>query len=286
MFFHLLHWIIGPVTPRSINHEKYTLVIVDEYSRYTWVYFLKKKSQAPETIISFIKRVENQNDIKVKQLRIDNGTEFRIDTLVNFCDEKGISQNFSSPYTPKQNGVAERKNRTLIEAARIMLSGSVFSKQYWTEAVATACYTQNRSTIVKRHLKTPYGIFCKRILKISFLHVFGCPVYIHNHKDHLGKFDEKADDGYLLGYSLVSKAFRAFNTRRQQTKETCHITFDESPEAIKFSKPSVDNINIAESERYPPDEYLHPYEPSQMYQTNSNDVSFIEPYECPEPVVS
>ncbi|GKB08367.1 retrovirus-related pol polyprotein from transposon TNT 1-94 [Tanacetum coccineum] len=146
-------------TRRSINHEKYTLVIIDEYSRYTWVYFLKKKSQAPKTIMSFIKRVENQNDIKVKQLRTDN-------------------------------------------------------------------------------------------------------VYIHNHKDHLGNFDEKADDGYLLGYSLVSKAFRLFNTRRQQTKETYHIRFDESPDAIKFLKPSVDNINIAETERYPPDEYLHPYEPS------------------------
>ncbi|GJW13715.1 retrovirus-related pol polyprotein from transposon TNT 1-94 [Tanacetum coccineum] len=120
---HLLHMdLFGPVTPRSINHEKYTLVIVDEYSRYTWVYFLKKKSQAPETIMSFIKRVENQNDIKVKQLRTDNGTEFRNSILVNFCDEKWISQNFSSPYTPEQNGVAERKNRTLIEAARTMLS--------------------------------------------------------------------------------------------------------------------------------------------------------------------
>ncbi|GJZ52568.1 hypothetical protein Tco_0607083, partial [Tanacetum coccineum] len=97
---------------------------------------------------------------------------------------------------------------------------------------------------------------------ISFLHVFGCLVYIHNHKDHLGKFDEKADDGYLFGYSLVSKEFRVFNTRRQQNEETCHITFDKSLEAIKFLKPSVDNINIAESERYPPGEYLHPYEPS------------------------
>ncbi|GKD10484.1 retrovirus-related pol polyprotein from transposon TNT 1-94 [Tanacetum coccineum] len=154
-----------------------------------------------------------------------------------------------------------------------------------TEAVATACYTQNKSTIVKRHLKTPYEIFSKRIPNINFIHVFGCPVYIHNHKDHLGKFDEKADDGYLLGYSLVSKAFRVFNTRRQQTEETYHITFDESPDAIKFLQPSVDNINIAETERYPPNEYLHPYEPSQRYQTNSNDVSFIEPYEYPKPVV-
>nr|GEU31392.1 retrovirus-related Pol polyprotein from transposon TNT 1-94 [Tanacetum cinerariifolium] len=250
------------LTKRSINHEKYTLVIVDEYSRYTWVYFLKKKSQAPETILSFIKRVENQNDIKVKQLRIKNGTEFRNSILVNFCDEKSISQNFYSLYTPEQNGFAERKNRTLIEAARTMLSGSIFSKQYWTEAIAAAYDTQNRSTIVKRHLKTPYEIFRKRILNINFIHVFGCPVYIHNHKDHLGKFDKKADDCYLLGYSLVSKAFRVFNTKRQQIEETDHITYDESLDAIKFSKPSVDNINIAETERYPPNEYLYPFEPS------------------------
>ncbi|GKG25512.1 hypothetical protein Tco_0398658, partial [Tanacetum coccineum] len=87
--------------------------------------------------------------------------------------------------------------------------------------------------------------------------------YIHNHKDHLGKFDEKDDDGYLLRYSIVSKAFRVFNTRRQQIEEIYHITFDESPDAIKFSKLSVDNINIAESKRYPPDEYLYHYEPSQ-----------------------
>ncbi|GKF22276.1 retrovirus-related pol polyprotein from transposon TNT 1-94 [Tanacetum coccineum] len=166
-----------------------------------------------------------------------------------------------------------------------MLSGSAFSKQYWTEALATACYTQNISTIVKRLLKTPYEVFCKRILNINFLHVFGCPDYIYNHKDHLRKFDEKADDGYLLGYSLVSKAFRVFNTRRQQIEETYHITFDENPDAIKFSKPSVDDISIAETEIYPPDEYLHPYEPSQRYQTNNNDVMFKEPYECPKPVV-
>ncbi|GJW70937.1 hypothetical protein Tco_0127854 [Tanacetum coccineum] len=106
--------------------------------------------------------------------------------------------------------------------------------------------------------------------------------YIHNHKDHLGKFDEKADDGYLLRYSLISKAFRVFNTRRQQTKETYPITFDESPDASKFLRPLVDNINITETGRYPSDEYLHLYEPSQRYQTNNNDVSFIEPYECPE----
>ncbi|GKA61238.1 retrovirus-related pol polyprotein from transposon TNT 1-94 [Tanacetum coccineum] len=136
-----LHKYVEQPGPKvTINHEKYTLVIVDEYSSYTWVYFLKKKSHAPETIMSFIKRVENQNDIKVKQLRTDNGTEFENSILVNFCDEKRISQNFSSPYTPEQNGIAKRKNRTL-QAARTIFSGSVFSKLYLAEVVATTCYT-------------------------------------------------------------------------------------------------------------------------------------------------
>ncbi|GKE86137.1 retrovirus-related pol polyprotein from transposon TNT 1-94, partial [Tanacetum coccineum] len=166
----------------SIKHEKYTLVIVDEYSRYTC---LMKKSQAPKIIMSFIRMVENQNDVKVKQNRTDNGTEFRNHKLEIFCYENGICHNFSSPYTPKQNGVAERKNRTLIEAAKTMLNGPVPSKNFWTEAVRIACYTQNRSIIVKRHDKTPYEIFRERIPDIRYFHVFRCRVFIHNHKDHL-----------------------------------------------------------------------------------------------------
>ncbi|GJV18590.1 retrovirus-related pol polyprotein from transposon TNT 1-94 [Tanacetum coccineum] len=246
---HLLHMdLFRPVTPMSINHEKYTIFIVDDYSR-------------------------------TDNVMIQNTS------LSTFVMKRGFIKTFPLPIHLYKMVLLKGKIEPLIEAVRTMLSGSVFSKQYWTEVVATACYTQNRSTIVKRHLKTPYEIFCKRILNINFLHVFVCSVYIHNHKDHIGKFDEKADDGHLLGYSLVSKAFRFFNTRRQKTKETYHITFNESPDAIKFSKPSVDNINIAENERYPPDEYLYHYEHSQRYQTNSNDVSFIEPYECPEPVV-
>ncbi|GJV11381.1 retrovirus-related pol polyprotein from transposon TNT 1-94 [Tanacetum coccineum] len=228
------------------------------------------KSKALETIMSFIKRVENKNDIKVKQFRTDNGTEFRNSILINFCDERGISQNFSSPYTPEQNGVAERKNRTLIEAARTMLSGSVFLKQYWDEAVATTCYTQNRSTIVKRHLKTPYEIFRGRIPNIDFLHVFGCPVYIHNHKDYLGKFDEKANDGYFLRYLLVSKAFRVFNTKRQQTKVTYHITFNEITDAIKFTRSTYDYLIFPNSERYTPDD-LEPNTNKSSDQTEQND---------------
>ncbi|GKC41721.1 hypothetical protein Tco_1059443 [Tanacetum coccineum] len=127
--------------------------------------------------------------------------------------------------------------------------------------------------------------FLSTFMMKELLHAILKKVYIHNHKDYFGKFDEKSDDGYFLGCSLVSKAFKVFNTRRQQMEETYHITFDESTDAIKFTKPSDDNITIAESERYLPDEYLHPYEPSQRYQINSYVVSFIEPYERPEPAV-
>ncbi|GJY58733.1 retrovirus-related pol polyprotein from transposon TNT 1-94 [Tanacetum coccineum] len=196
---HLLYMdLFGLVSPMFIHHEKYTLVIVDEYSR-------------------------NHE-------------------LESFFDEKGISQNFSSPYTPKQNGIAEKKNKTLIEAARTMLNGSVLSKHLWTEAVRVACYTQNRLIIVKRHDKTPYEIFREIIPDISYFHVFRCTVFIHNHKDHLGKFDAKADDGYFLRYSFVSKAFKVFNTRRQQVEETYHVTFDESMEAIRFTNTLIDEI--------------------------------------------
>ncbi|GJR00015.1 retrovirus-related pol polyprotein from transposon TNT 1-94 [Tanacetum coccineum] len=135
----------------------------------------------------------------------------------------------------------ERKNKTLIEAARTMLNGLVLSKYFWTKAVIVACYTQNRSIIVKRYDKTPYEIFRERIPDISYFHVFGCPVFIHNHKDHLGKFDAKADNGYFLGYSFISKAFRVFNTKRQQVEETYHKSCPEviALKSLKYLTPDT-----------------------------------------------
>ncbi|KAJ9558388.1 LOW QUALITY PROTEIN: hypothetical protein OSB04_013002 [Centaurea solstitialis] len=139
-----------------------------------------------------------------------------------------ISQNFSSVRTPQQNGVAERRNRTLIEAARSMLSEANLATQFWAEAVNTACYTQNRSLIVKRFRRTPYELFRNRKPSIEHLHIFGCVCYILNNKDNLGKFDSKSDDGIFLGYSSISKTYRVFNKRRQTIEETIHVKFDES----------------------------------------------------------
>nr|GEZ05047.1 retrovirus-related Pol polyprotein from transposon TNT 1-94 [Tanacetum cinerariifolium] len=158
-----------------------------------------------------------------------------------------------------------------------MLNGSVISKNFWTEAVMVACYTQNRSIIVKRHDKSPYEIFRERIPNISYFHVFGCPVFIHNNKDHLGKFYAKANDGYFLGYSFVSKAFRVFNKRRQQVEETYHVTFDETMEAIGFTNTLVDEIGINDCSRYPPDEFQN-NDPSRQYQVDVDVSYYIIPY--------
>ncbi|KAJ9561157.1 hypothetical protein OSB04_006317 [Centaurea solstitialis] len=225
----LLHMdLFGPVNVQSIGGKKYTLVIVDEYSRYTWVFFLRAKSDAPEEIILFVRKMERLNNLTVRSIRSDHGTEFKNSTLESFFEQKGISQNFSSVRTPQQNGVAERRNRTLIEAARSMLSEANLATQFWAEAVNTACYTQNRSLIVKRFRRTAYELFRNRKPSIEHLHIFGCVCYILNNKDNLGKFDSKSDDGIFLGYSSISKTYRVFNKRRQTIEETIHVKFDES----------------------------------------------------------
>ncbi|GKA83599.1 retrovirus-related pol polyprotein from transposon TNT 1-94 [Tanacetum coccineum] len=168
---------------------------------------LSKKSDVADCIISFIRKMENLNKVRVKELRSDNGTEFRNHKLEEFCVEK----------------------------ARTMLNSAKLPKQFWGEAVNTTCFTQNRSIIVKRHGKTSYDVFRGRSPDISYFYVFGCPLHIHNHKDHLGKFNEKADDGFFLGYSSVAKAFRVFNIRRQEMEEIVHVTFSEDDESISQS---------------------------------------------------
>ncbi|KAI3729523.1 hypothetical protein L6452_18183 [Arctium lappa] len=239
----LLHMdLFGPVNIQSIAGKKYTLVIVDEFSRYTWVIFLRCKSDTPEELISFVKKMEVLNNLTVRSIRSDHGTEFKNSSLNNFFENKGISHNFSSVRTPQQNGVAERRNRTIIEAARSMLSDSHLPTQFWAEAVNTACFTQNRSLIIKRFGKTAYELFVGRKPSISFLHIFGCQCFILNNRDQLGKFDPKADDGIFLGYSSISKAYRVFNKRRQTVEETIHVTFDETRSAN--SKPIADNEEL------------------------------------------
>nr|GEW17094.1 putative reverse transcriptase domain-containing protein [Tanacetum cinerariifolium] len=178
-------------------------------------FFLATKDETTSILKSFITRIENLVDHKVKVIRCDNGTEFKNREMNQFCEMKGILRQFSVARTPQQNEVAKRRNKTLIEAARIMLADSKLPTTFWAEAANTACYVQNRVLVVKPHNKTIYELFHGRTPTLSFMRPFGCPVTILNTLYHSGKFDGKADEGFFIGYSMNSKAFRVFNSRKR-----------------------------------------------------------------------
>ncbi|GJY03068.1 putative ribonuclease H-like domain-containing protein [Tanacetum coccineum] len=216
---HLLHMdLFGPTFVKSLMKKMYCLVVTDDYSRFTWVFFLATKDETSGILKSFITGIENLVDHKVKVIRCDNGTEFKNKEMNQFCEMKGILRQFSVARTPQQNRVAERRNMTLIEAARTMLADS----------------------------KTP---------TLSFLRPFGCPITILNTIDHLGKFDGKADEVLFVGYSLNSKAFRVFNSRTRIVEENLHIRFSESTPNVVGTKAS-DNAGQARKETEPVKDYI------------------------------
>ncbi|GJX37752.1 putative ribonuclease H-like domain-containing protein [Tanacetum coccineum] len=223
----MLHMdLFGPTTVRSINHKTYCLVVTGDFSRFSWVFFLASKDE----------------------------TKFKNREMNEFCGLKGIKSEFSVARTPQQNGVAERKNMTLIEAARTMLADSLLPTVFWAEAVNTACYVLNRVLVTKPHNKTPYELIIGRPPSISFMRPFGCPVTILNTLDPLGKFDGKAEEGFLVGYSVNSKAFRVFNSQTRKVEENLHVNFLENKPNVAGQGPNwlFDIDSLTNSMNYQP----------------------------------
>ncbi|KAJ9539001.1 hypothetical protein OSB04_031734 [Centaurea solstitialis] len=244
----LLHMdLFGPTNVMSIGKKSYCLVIVDDYPRFTWVYFLRTKDETSGLIKPFVTRVENKTNLRVKVIRSDNGTKVPNSarrgvaarpSLKPWKPRRGIERQYSAPRTPQQNGVAERRNRTLIEAARTMLADSKLPITFWAEAVNTACYVQNRVLVVKSKGKTPYELFEKRKPYIGFLQPFGCPCTILDTKTHLGKFESKSDDGFFVGYSSQSKALRVFNSSTRIIEESDNVKCNENTPNLPGSGPN------------------------------------------------
>nr|GEV89126.1 putative ribonuclease H-like domain-containing protein [Tanacetum cinerariifolium] len=229
--------LFGPTFVSSLMNKKYCLVVTDDYSRFPWVFFLTTKNETTCILKQFITEIENLVDKKNKVIRCDNKTEFKNSVMSDFCIMNGIRREFSVAMTPQQNGVAERKNMTLIEAARTMLADFKLPTTFWAEAVNTACYVQNMVLIVKPNNKTLYKLFRGRTPALSFIKPFGCHVTILNTLDHLVKFDGKADEGFFVGYSLNSEAFRVFNTKTRKVEENLHIRFLEDKPSIAGNRP-------------------------------------------------
>ncbi|GJY86423.1 retrovirus-related pol polyprotein from transposon TNT 1-94 [Tanacetum coccineum] len=254
----------------SLMHKKYCLVVTNDYIRFTWVFFLATKDKTSEILKNFIKEIENLVDKKVKIIRCDNGTEFKNKVMDDFCREKGIKRKYSVARTPQQNGMAERRNRTLIEATRTMLADSKLPTTFWAEAVSIAFYVQNRVLVVMPHNKTPYEFFRGFKPALSFMRPFGCHVTILNTLDSLGKFDGKSDEvdaGTIINESAGTQGEvnAGTTTQIEEISQDC-IMMPVWKDASYFDSPSKDVYNgepkfVADNEK---DKYKDDSSPKEV----------------------
>jgi transposase InsO family protein len=225
----LLHMdLFGPTTYASAGGNLYCLVIVDDFSRYTWVFFLHDKSEVATIFKMFAKKAQNELDCKIKKIRSDNRKKFNNTNIHEYCDEIGLKHEVLATYTPQQNGVVERKNRTLITLARTMIDEYNTPERFWAEAVNAACYASNRLFPHWLLEKTLYELLNGKKPDVSFFRAFGCKCYIYKKRHHPGKFQRRCDIGFLLGYSSKSKAYQVFNHATGMVEETYDVEFDET----------------------------------------------------------
>nr|GEZ23099.1 hypothetical protein [Tanacetum cinerariifolium] len=297
--FYLLHMdLCGPMRVENINGKRYVLVVFDDYLRYTWVFFLHSKDEASDVIISFIKKTQVNLQLQVQRVRTDNGTDFKNKTLAKFFDEVGISQQFSAARTPQQNGAVERRNRTLVEAARTMLTFANLPLFLWAEAIATTYFTQNRLIIHKRFDKTPYELRNKRKPNIKFFRMFECRCYLLNDYEDVGKlkihesvnvnFDEiseMASKQFSLepGLSNLNKMGKSSNpsvsqvskTSKKDLEDLFQKFYDEYFDSSKIMKSSTTNVETSNVE-VPSNEEEVFHESSESFQKESSSSSLYD----------
>ncbi|GJU49292.1 retrovirus-related pol polyprotein from transposon TNT 1-94 [Tanacetum coccineum] len=222
----------GPMRVQTNNENKYILVIVDDCSKFTWVKFLRSKDQTPEFVIKFLKQIQVGLNKTVRYIRTDNDTELVNQVPTEYYESVSIFHQKSVLRTLQQNDFVERRNCTLVEAARTILISSKAPMFLWAEVVATACYTQNRSLTHTRHNKTPYELVYDKKHDLTFLRVFGALCYPTNDSKDLGKLQPTADIGIFVGYAPSRKGYKIYNKRTRRIMETIHVQFDELSEPM------------------------------------------------------
>ena len=239
--FELLHMdLFGPNHYSAVTNDAslYGLVIVDDYSRYTWVHIVTYKHEVQEVFKRFSSRASTNFGVKIKHIRSDNGTEFKNSGLDDYLDELGITHELSAPYTPQQNGVVERKNRTLVEMARTMLDEYKTPRHFWIDAIYTVSHIINRVYLHKFFKKTAYELLTDKKPNVSYFKVFGAKCWIRD-PHHNSKFAPKAHEGFMLGYGKDSHTYRVFNNVLHKVVETVDVRFDETNGSQREHLPSV-----------------------------------------------
>jgi hypothetical protein len=252
--------VCGPMPPSSISGYVYYVSFIDDYSRKTWVYFLKSKDEVFNKFKEFKALIENIFERKIKILRLDNGGEYTSKEFVNFCKDVGIKRELTTPYNPQQNGVAKRKNKTIMEAVKTMIHDQDLPMCLWAEATMTAVYVKNRLSHSALGFKTPEEMFTGNKPKVSHLKIFGCPVFIHILKEKRNKLEPSGKKGIFVGYCEVSKAFKIYIPGHHHIEISRDVTFDEDATLKKSRRCHLEEVyeeelvipRIAESVREVP----------------------------------
>ena len=212
----------------SIGGARNFLIFVDDRSRYTWVYFIRKKSDVFEYFKEFKTMIEKQTGKSIKILRSDQGGEYTVGTFTYYCKDNGIIQQFTVPHTPQQNGVAERKNKKLVECAHGMLKGKSVSNGFWAEAINTVVYLKNRSPTKVLDLKTPFEVLYGYKPEVSHLRIFGSKAFAHIPKDERRKLDAKSIKCIFIGYCDNHKAYKMYDLSKHKLIASRDMFFHEN----------------------------------------------------------
>jgi transposase InsO family protein len=223
----LIHSDVWQAPVVSLGGARYFVSFIDDFSRRCWVYPIRRKADVLAVFKTFKARVELESEKKIKCLRTDNGGEYTSDEFDNFCQHEGIKRQFTTAYTPQQNGVAERMNRTLLERTRAMLKAAGLGKSFWAEAVNTACYVINRSPSTAIELKTPMEMWTGKPADYSQLHIFGSPVYVMYNTQEVNKLDSKSRKCVFLGYADGVKGYRLWDPTAHKVVISRDVIFAE-----------------------------------------------------------
>jgi len=219
--------VCGPMPVNSVGGNRYLVTFTDDYTRYTAVYFMREKSEVLKYFKEFHREAELVTGCKVKCIRSDNGTEYVNSDFNRYLKECGIQRQLTAPYSPQQNGVSERVNRTLLNSARSMLHYAGLPEKFWAEAVLNATYVKNRVPTKAVDNKVPYEAFWERKPSVGYLRIFGCDVYAHVPKVNRKKLDSRSKKVTFLGYDLCSKAYRLWDFEKNQLIISRDVKFNE-----------------------------------------------------------
>jgi len=218
----------GPMNTSSLNGSKYYVAFIDDYSRMCWIYFMKFKAEVANIFGKFKAWIETQSNCKIQVIRSDNRTEYTSEKFNRFCEDAGIEHQLTAPYSPQQNGVVERKNRTVMEMTRCLLHDKGLPKKFWAEAANTSVFLLNRLLTKALQTRTPFEAWFGYKPKLINMKIFGCLCFFYIPQNKRDKLDKKAEVEIFVGYSAVAKAYRIYIPQRNKVIISRDVQFFES----------------------------------------------------------